>query len=156
MATEATVTLREKMVFEARSASGHTLVLDSAPDFGGENQGPRPMELLLLGLGGCTGMPVIAMLRKMRQDVTGYEVRLTAERATQHPRVFTEIRLEHVVRGRNLNPDGIRRAIGLSATQYCPAAAMLGKTARLVEGYRAIDDATGAAGRGYVHRAPLQ
>jgi putative redox protein len=101
------------------------------------------MELLLVGLGGCTGMDVISILRKMRQNVTGYEVRLRGERAADHPKVFTSIFVEHVVRGRGLSGESVRRAVELSATRYCSAAAMLGKVAHIEESYRMIDDATG-------------
>jgi len=140
---EARVTLTEGMTFSARSASGHTLTLDAAPEVGGHENGPRPMELILLGLGGCTGMDVISILRKMRQDVTGYEVVLRAERAPEHPKVFTRIVVEHVVRGRNLSLDAVRRAVELSATRYCPASAMLNKVAQIEEGVRIIDEASG-------------
>lgn len=142
---EGKVTWNQDMTFSATSSSGHTITLDAAPEVGGKEQGPRPMELLLLGLGGCTGMDVISILRKMRQDVTGYEVVLKAERASDHPKVFTRILVEHVVRGRNLNADAVRRAVELSATRYCSASAMLGKVAQIEEAVRVVDDATGAA-----------
>jgi len=132
------------MAFRAISGSGHALVLDAAPEVGGTNRGVRPMELLLLGLGGCTGMDVISILRKKRQEVTGYEVRVHAERAAEHPKVFTAITVEHVVRGRNLSAEAVRRAVELSATKYCPASAMLGRVAPIEERYRLVDEATGA------------
>jgi putative redox protein len=131
------------MALRAITASGHELNMDAAPEVGGNDSGARPMELLLAGLGGCTGMDVISILRKMRQDVTSYEVRLAAERASEHPRVFTGIGVEHVVHGRSLSTDAVRRAVELSATRYCSAAAMLGKVARIEESFRVIDDATG-------------
>lgn len=140
---DGTVELLEGMSFRATSASGHQIVLDAAPEVGGKERGPRPLELLLLGLGGCTGMDVISILRKMRQNVTGYQVRLHADRAEEHPRVFTAITVEHVVRGRALNPEMVRRAVELSATRYCAASAMLGKTARIDERFRTIDEETG-------------
>jgi putative redox protein len=132
------------MAFRAVSGDGHTITLDASADVGGQNLGPRPLELLLLGLGGCTGMDVISILRKMRQDVTGYEVRLHAERAEEHPRVFTHVIVEHVLRGNKLNPQSVHRAVELSATRYCPASAMLGKAVEIDERYRVIDEATGA------------
>jgi putative redox protein len=104
--------------------------------------------MLLGGLGGCTGMDVITILRKMRQDVTGYEVRLRAERASEHPKVFTAIFVEHVVHGRELSAESVRRAVELSATRYCSASAMLGKVAHIEESYRIVDDATGQEHRG--------
>ncbi|MBX6770496.1 MAG: OsmC family protein [Chloroflexi bacterium] len=145
---EGTVRLIEGMSFEATAGSGHQLVLDAAEDVGGQNRGPRPLELMLLALGGCTGMDVISILRKMRQEVTAYEVRLQGSRAETHPRVFTAITVEHVVRGHAVSPEAVRRAVELSATRYCPASAMLGKVARITEAYRVIDETTGAEATG--------
>jgi putative redox protein len=136
-----TVRLLEAMAFEATGASGHTIVLDSAPDLGGSDRGARPMELLLLGLGGCTGMDVISLLRKMRQDLITYRVELLAERADEHPRIMTDVSVVHVIEGRNLDPALIRRAIELSATRYCPASAMLAKAAVIHHRYRLADEA---------------
>ncbi len=140
---DATVTLVDGMAFRAVGPSGHAIMLDAVPEAGGQGNGAGPLELVLLGLGGCTGMDVISMLRKMRQDVTGYEVRLESVRATEHPKVFTSIVVEHVVRGRGLNPGSVRRAVELSATQYCPVAAMLGKTVAITPRYRVIDEDAG-------------
>lgn len=134
------VELLEGMAFSARTGSGFTLTLDAASDVGGNDRGPRPMELILLGLGGCTAMDVISILRKMRQEVTGYEVLLRGERVAEHPKVYQTIVVEHVVRGRRLKPDAVRRAIELSNTRYCPASAMLRKTARIDVTYRLIDE----------------
>lgn len=138
----ATVQLVDAMIFRASTASGHELVMDSSPDVGGTESGARPMELLMAGLGGCTGMDVISILRKMRQDVTSYEVRVSGERASEHPKIFTTILVEHVVRGRQLKVDSVKHAVELSATRYCPAAAMLGQAARIEHTYRVIDEAT--------------
>jgi putative redox protein len=138
-----TVEFLNGMAFRATSSSGHSIDLDASADVGGMNRGPRPMELFLLGLGGCTGMDVISILRKMRQDVTAYSVRVHGERADEHPRVFTDITVEHVVRGRGVNPDLVRKAVELSATRYCPGAAMLGKVARIEESYRIVDEISG-------------
>jgi putative redox protein len=139
----ANVELVNAMTFRATTASGHELVMDSSPDVGGTESGARPMELLMAGLGGCTGMDVISILRKMRQDVTAYEVRVAGERASEHPKIFTSIQVEHVVRGRGVNVDSVRRAVELSATRYCPAAAMLGCAARIDNSFRVIDEQTG-------------
>ncbi len=141
---DGTVDLLEAMAFKATSSTGHEITLDASSEVGGTERGPRPIELLLLGLGGCTGMDVISILRKMRQDVTGYQVRLHGDRADDHPKVFTAITVEHVVRGRNLSLDAVKRAVELSATRYCPAAAMLGKSAKVEESYRMIDEESGA------------
>jgi putative redox protein len=140
---DASVDLLEGMAFRATTGTGHQIVMDAAPDVGGGDTGPRPMEMLLVGLGGCTGIDVISILRKMRQDVSGYQIRLHGERATDHPKVFTSITVEHVVRGRGLSPDAVKRAVELSATRYCSAAAMLGRVARIDETYRTIDEVSG-------------
>jgi putative redox protein len=139
----ATVDLVDGMAFRATSGTGHAMVMDAAPEVGGGDAGPRPMELLLLGLGGCTGMDVISMLRKMRQDVSGYQIRLEGQRATEHPKIFTSITVEHVVHGRAVSVDAVKRAVELSSTRYCSAAAMLGRAARIEETYRIVDDASG-------------
>jgi putative redox protein len=142
-AESVTVELLGHMAFRAITGTGHEVVMDAAPEVGGTDTGPRPMELLLVGLGGCTGMDVISMLRKMRQDVTDYEIELSAERATEHPKIFTSIHVEHVVRGRGLNVESVKRAVELSARRYCSAGAMLGRAAHLEETYRVIDERTG-------------
>ena len=141
---EGTVELLAGMTFRARSGSGHAITLDAAPEVGGGDHGARPMELLLLGLGGCTAMDVISILRKMGQDVTGYSVRVRGERVTTHPQVFRRISVEHVVTGRDVSPHAVHRAVELSATRYCSAAAMLREVAEIAEGYRVIDEETGA------------
>jgi putative redox protein len=146
----ATVELMDGMAFQADTGSGHSLALDAAPEVGGEDCGPRPMEMLLVGLGGCTGMDIISILRKMRQDVTGYEIRLRGERATDHPKVFIAIFVEHVVTGRSVSPEAVQRAVELSAGRYCSAGAMLGKVARITETYRIVDVATGQEQSGAV------
>jgi putative redox protein len=120
------------------------MLLDTVAEYGGADRGARPIELLLLGLGGCTGMDVIGILRKMRQDVTAYEVRVEADRSEQHPKVLTRITVEHVVRGRGLDAAAVRRAVELSATRYCAVSAMLGKSAEIEERFRAIDEVSGA------------
>lgn len=140
---EGTVDLLEGMTFSATSGTGHTLTLDAASDVGGMNRGPRPMELFLLGLGGCTGMDVISILRKMRQTITGYRIHVTGEQAETHPRIFTSITVEHIVRGQNVNVDSVRRAVELSATRYCSASAMLSKVAKIEERFHVFDEATG-------------
>ena len=111
--------------FIAKSDSGHTLIVDGPPDHGGKNLGARPMEMVLMGLGGCTSIDVIDILKKSRQDVTDCVTQLTAERATTIPAVFTSIHIHFVVTGRNLKPKQVERAIELSATKYCSATLML-------------------------------
>jgi putative redox protein len=127
------------MQFTAEAGSGHRVVLNAAAPDGGNDTGFRPMELLLAGLAGCTGMDVIAILRKKRQQVTGYEVLVRGVRAETHPMVFTEIAVEHIVAGRQLDPAAVARAIELSAGRYCGAGAMLGQTAKLTHTYRVLE-----------------
>ncbi|HVC33570.1 MAG TPA: OsmC family protein [Chloroflexota bacterium] len=138
-----TVELIQGMAFQATSGSGHGVTLDATPEIGGADRGAGPMELLLLGLGGCTGMSVLSVLTRLRQDVSGYRIRLHGEQADEHPKVFTRITLDHVFHGRGLDPERVRRALELASTRYCPAMAMLGKVARIEETYRLIDAEAG-------------
>ncbi len=130
--------LQHGMGFRAESGTGHSVTMDASVADGGEDAGFRPMELLLVGLAGCTGMDVISILRKMRQVVTGYEVRVQGTRAGTHPMVFTEITVEHHITGRNIDPAAVMRAIELSESRYCGAGAMLGKVAQLTHIYSVI------------------
>jgi putative redox protein len=111
--------------FIAKSDSGHTLIIDGPPDHGGKNLGARPMEMVLMGLGGCTSIDVVDILKKSRQDITDCVTQLTAERASSIPAVFTKIHIHFVVTGRNLKPRQVERAVELSATKYCSATLML-------------------------------
>ncbi len=111
--------------FIAQSESGHSLIIDGPPDHGGRNLGSRPMEMVLMGLGGCTSIDVIDILKKSRQDVTDCVTQLTAERADAIPAVFTSIHIHFIVTGRNLKRHQIERAVELSATKYCSASLML-------------------------------
>src|SRR5215831_3160023 len=135
----AMVKLEAGMQFDARSGSGHHITLDAAEHGGGHEAGSRPMELLLMGLGGCTGMDVISILRKKRQQVTGYEVHVSGIRAEEHPMVFVEITVEHVVTGHHIQPEAVARAIQLSEERYCGAGAMLGKVAHLTHTFRIVE-----------------
>ena len=135
----AVATLETGMRFDALATSGYHVTLDSNELSGGQREGFSPMEMLLVGLAGCTGMDVISILRKKRQDVTGYEVHVQGIRADEHPKVFVEINIEHIVTGHNVQPAAIARAIELSKTRYCGAEAMLGKVARIKNTYRIID-----------------
>jgi putative redox protein len=121
----ATISWIKDAMFIAESPSGHALVIDGPPDHGGRNAGMRPMELVLLGLGGCTSMDVIDILKKSRQHVTDCVTQLTAERAESVPAVFTRIHIHFVVTGRNLKRHHVERAVELSATKYCSASLML-------------------------------
>jgi len=121
----------EGMSFVAQTGSGHIVAMDGAPDGGGNNLAPRPMEMVLLGTGGCTAYDVVLILKRGRQDVRGCTVKLEAERADQDPKVFTRINFHFTVTGRNLNPATVERAIGLSHEKYCSASIMLAKTAEI-------------------------
>ena len=121
--------------FLGESGSGHCVVMDGPPEAGGRNLGVRPMEMLLLGMGGCTAFDVVHILRKGRQPVMGCEVALSAERAESEPKVFTRIHVHFVVSGRGLDPDRVRRAVRLSAEKYCSASIMLGKTAEITHDF---------------------
>ncbi|MGC9238954.1 MAG: OsmC family protein [Acidithiobacillus sp.] len=123
------------MSFLAHADSGHALVMDGAADIGGQNLGPRPMELLLMGLGGCSSIDVVMILQKSRQDIRDCVVQLRAERADSDPKVFTAIHLHYVVTGRDLDPRRVEHAIGLSAEKYCSASIMLGKTAKMTHDF---------------------
>jgi putative redox protein len=137
----ATVRLGTGIRFDAEAGSGHHLTLDAAEHAGGQNAGFRPMELLLVGLAGCTGMDVISILHKKRQDVTAYEVNVTGIRAEEHPMVFVEITVEHIITGHQVQPEAVARAIHLSEEHYCGAGAMLGKVSRLTHTFRILDAA---------------
>ena len=119
------------MSFFAETGSGHLVALDGAPDGGGRNLAPRPMELVLVGTGACSAYDVVLILRRGRHDVRGCEVKLIAERAPADPKVFTRIEYRFVVRGRNLARDVVERAVQLSHEKYCSATAMMAKTAEL-------------------------
>lgn len=129
----------ENALFLAESGSGHTVVMDGPPESGGRNLGVRPMEMLLLGMGGCTAFDVVHILRKGRHDVRDCELQLEAERAESDPKVFTRIHAHFVVKGKGLNDAVVNRAIQLSAEKYCSASIMLGKTARITHDYEIVE-----------------
>ncbi len=116
------------MSFTGLSGSGFTIPLDTTLKNGGADSGPSPMELVLIGLGGCTGMDVISILKKKRQEVTSFEILLHAERSSEHPKVFTDITIEFVVTGQDVDEEAVKRAVELSETKYCSASAMLSKS----------------------------
>ena len=126
--------------FLATSGSGHAVLMDGPPEGGGENRGPRPMEMLLMGSGGCAAFDVVLILRKSRQNVSNCELEIEAERAQQEPKVFTRLHLHFIVTGKNLNPSQVERAIRLSAEKYCSASIMLGKTAVLTHDYEIVEE----------------
>ena len=127
------------MSFVAETGSNHLVAMDGAPDGGGRNLAPRPMEMVLLGTGGCTAYDVVVILKKSGQDVTGCEVRLTAQRAATDPKVFTKVHAHFVVRGRALKRNLVEQAIRLSHEKYCSATAMLVKTAEVTRDFEIIE-----------------
>ena len=128
---KAKVTWLDGRAFVGESASGHAVVMDGAPEAGGRNTGVRPMEMMLLGLGGCTAFDVVMILEKGREKVTSCEIELEAERADAEPKVFTHVKLIYKLKGKNLKPASVERAIKLSEEKYCSATAMFAKTAKI-------------------------
>jgi putative redox protein len=122
---DAKVVWKSGLVFEGSSDSGHIVPLDGFAAVGGEGKGFRPLELMAVSLAGCTAMDVISILQKMKQDVTNFEVKVKADRAEEHPKVFTNIVLEYVVTGKNIDQAAVEKAVNLSETRYCPSQAML-------------------------------
>ena len=125
--------------FEGTPDSGHTVLMDSSPDFGGQDRGIRPMEMLLLGLGGCSSIDVMNILQKARQDVTDCVAEIEAERADTEPKVFNRIHVHFKVTGRGVDPKRVAHAIELSADKYCSASIMLGKTAEMSHDFEIIE-----------------
>ena len=124
--------------FLAESGSGHAVLMDAAPEAGGQNLGPRPMEMLLMGLGGCTTFDVVLILKKGRQDIRDCVVEIEAERAQVDPKVFTDIHLHFIITGHDLNPQTVERAIHLSAEKYCSASIMLKNTVNITHDFEII------------------
>jgi putative redox protein len=121
----------QDVMFVAESGSGHSVVIDGAPEAGGRNLGFRPMEMLLMGLGGCSAFDVMMVLKRGRENVTDCVVEIEAERAETDPKVFTKIAMRYIVTGRALDPNKVERAVNLSADKYCSASAMLARTAQI-------------------------
>ena len=136
---KARVKLIEGVCFAGETGSGHAVVMDGPLDSGGRNLGPRPMEMLLLGLGGCTSFDVVHILRKGRQDIRDCVAEVEAQRAETDPKVFTRIHVHFVVTGKNLDPKRVDQAIRLSAEKYCSASIMLGKTAQITHDFEVRD-----------------
>ena len=127
------------MLMVGQSDSGHAIVMDGPPEIGGENLGVRPMEMLLLGMTGCTVIDVISTLKKMREDVVDCQTQVSADRSEEYPKVFTNIHVHFVLRGKQLNPLKVDKAIKLSAEKYCSASIMLGKTAVITHDFEIIE-----------------
>ena len=131
MTNTAKVSWVDGALFVAEGGSGHTITMDGAADIGGRNLASRPMEVMLMGMGGCTAIDVVSMLKKQRQDILGVEVSLSGERAGDHPMVYTEVKVVYTVRGRRLNKALVERAVSLSDEKYCSATAMFKKSAKV-------------------------
>ena len=136
----AKVTYVNGMQFIGDSESGHALVMDADPSAGGRNTGPKPMELLLISAGGCSGMDIISVLKKKRQDVTGLEIQVKGEKAEDYPMKFTDITLKFIVRGRNISESAVKKAVELSMTKYCSVKATLEGTAKIQYSHKIINE----------------
>jgi len=126
------------MTFIGESESGHAVVMDASPEVGGRNLGPRPMEMLLLGTGGCSSIDVMMILKKSRQAVSDCYVEMSAERAETDPKVFTKIHMHFVVKGKDIKPEAVEKAVKLSAEKYCSASIMLGATAEITHDFEIV------------------
>ena len=131
----AMVTWKGRMTFTGSSESGFEVGLGTDPSVGGDNDGLRPMELIAIGLAGCTAMDVLSIVQKKRQYVTAFETRIVSERAEEHPKVFTHIKVIYNFEGHDIDPAAVERAIELSSTKYCPAQAMLEKAVKIEHSY---------------------
>jgi putative redox protein len=136
---EAKVTLLNDMQFSGTASSGHTLIMDADNESGGHNAGFRPMELLLVSFGGCTGMDVISILRKKKQNVSGLEINVKGEKSDTDPKIYKEIHLEYVVKGRDVEKRAVERAIDLSLDKYCSVGATLAKAGTITFSYRIVE-----------------
>jgi putative redox protein len=132
----------ENVAFVGETETSHALVMDGAPEGGGRNLGPRPMEVVLVGTGGCTAYDVVSILRKSRQDISDCVVEIDAERAPTDPKIFTRIHFHFIVTGRGLKREQVERAIHLSAEKYCSASIMLAKSAHITHDFELVEEAT--------------
>ena len=128
------------MTFVGESPSGHSVVMDGPPEVGGRNLGVRPMEMVLLGLGGCTAFDVVSILKKARQSISDCQVELQAERAETVPKVFTKIHVHYIVKGQGLSDARVKQAVDLSAEKYCSVSAMLSQTATITHDYEIVEE----------------
>lgn len=127
------------MAFDATASTGHTVRMDAAPEVGGENTGPRPMEMVLMGLGGCTGIDVVMMLQKMSQNIKDVQIEIESERSAEVPKVFTKIHVHFKVYGTELNDKKVKRAVDLSAEKYCSVSKMLEATVEMSHDFEIIE-----------------
>lgn len=137
---KAVVKWLDNMSFVGESESGHSVVMDGAPDSGGRNLGVRPMEMVLLGMGGCTAFDVVLILKRQRQAISDCYVELSSERAEEAPKVFTKIHVHYVVKGKNLNEKKVARAVDMTAEKYCSVSIMLAKSVDVTHDYEIIEE----------------
>ncbi len=130
-----------KMAFEATTEGGHSVLMDASPEVGGEDRGPRPMEMVLMGLGGCTGIDVVLMLQKSKQAVTDCQIEISAERSDAVPKIYSKIHVHFKVFGKELNEKKVKRAVDLSAEKYCSVSKMLEATVTMSHDYEVIESA---------------
>ena len=139
MKHEATVRWTSDMTFIGKAGTNHLVPMDTTADFGGSDSATKPLELLLIGLGGCTGMDVVSLLLKMRVNFSGVAMNITAERAEEHPTVYTQIAIEYVITGTDVDEDKVKRAIELSQEKYCSVSAMLRKSCPVTWTHRIVE-----------------
>lgn len=137
---EAKVTYVDGLQFVGEAASGHAIVMDGDAGVGGRNIGLRPTELLLIGLGGCSGMDIVSILKKKKQEINGVEIKVKGEKAENYPKKFTDIDIEFIVRGRNVSDDAVKRAVELSMEKYCSVKATLEGSAKVTWSYKIIEE----------------
>lgn len=137
---EARVRWIENAAFMAETGSGHAFVIDGPESIGGRNLGPRPMELMLTSIGGCSSVDIVRILKKARQNISGCEVRVSGTRADTDPKVYTAIHLHFIVTGQNLSDTHVKRAVELSADKYCSASIMLSKAATITHDYEIVEN----------------
>ncbi len=138
--SQALVTYVQGLQFVGEASSGHAIVMDGDPEVGGHNSGLRPMELLLIGLGGCSGMDIVSILKKKKQNVTGLEIDVKGKKAEDYPKKFTEITLKFIIKGKDISEDAVKRAIDLSMNRYCSVKATLEGTTKIDFSYKILTE----------------
>lgn len=128
------------MQFVGAADSGHAIVMDSNTEAGGDNTGLRPMELLLIGIGGCSGMDIVSVLKKKKENLTGFEINVIGKKADEHPKKYTDINIEFILKGKNLSDDAVKKAVELSMGKYCSVKATLEGTAKVNYSYKIIEE----------------
>lgn len=136
---KATLRWTEGLQFVGQSGTGHAIVIDGSPEHGGQNTGMRPMELLVVAAGGCSGMDIVSILAKKKQDVRGVEINVKGKQAEEYPKRFTEIEIDFIIKGKNLSEEAVKRAIELSMEKYCSVKATLEHSAKIVYSYKIVE-----------------